>query len=67
MHPKLKEFLDSGRTCSRCRKGPNNFSILYSDEKDDYVTKYGNFCSLYCLINFSQPKKVIIKNEGFGG
>ena len=46
----METFLTSDIKCISCGRGPINFSII-CDENDETTTKYGEFCSMGCVIN----------------
>ena len=57
MDEKIKEFLDSNIICKNCQNAAECFSITFNEELNKYNSKYGEYCSLYCIIHFSQANK----------
>ena len=51
MDTQIDRFLNSKIKCSSCGEGPISFSIMY-DSNNKLVTKYGDFCSSGCCMNF---------------
>ena len=51
MNPDIDNFLRKNIKCFNCGEGPAGFSITY-DYNDNLVSKYGEFCSVGCYMNF---------------
>lgn len=62
----LNQFLKCGIRCIKCDQGASNFSINYNKQKDEYYSKWGNYCSAGCAMthipnqNLPSPRTSII-------
>ena len=59
----LDKFLNSPIKCLKCNQGAINFSIIYNDIKEEYYSKWGNYCSGGCAMTYKpsvpSPRTVI--------
>ena len=51
MNKEIDKFLKSNIKCFSCGEGPISFSLSY-DDSNNLVSKYGDFCSMGCHIDF---------------
>ena len=47
----LSKFLKSSKKCLKCQNGPNNFTINFDELKQEYYSKWGDYCSQGCAID----------------
>ena len=61
----LSQFLRSEIRCIKCDQGANNFSINYNESKEEYYSKWGDYCSAGCAMthvphqNLPSPRTII--------
>jgi len=46
----LDDFLKSPIKCSKCNQGASNFTINFDELKQEYYSKWGNYCSGGCVM-----------------
>ena len=51
MDSEIDKFLSSKIKCLSCGEGPISFSLTY-DDNNNLISKYGNFCSIGCHLDF---------------
>ncbi len=57
----MEKFLSTNIKCLSCGCGPINFSLSW--DNNEVITKYGNYCSMGCLIKFHKKSNNKIDNQ----
>lgn len=48
----MDSFLSSNIKCISCGSGPINFSILWNENHNKLISKYGDYCSMGCIMSY---------------
>ena len=46
----LENFLKSPIKCLKCKQGASNFTVNFDELKQEYYSKWGNYCSGGCVM-----------------
>ena len=52
----LSNFLKSSKKCIKCQSGPTKFTINWDELKQEYYSKWGDYCSQGCVIDLPSKK-----------
>ena len=58
----IDKFLSSKIKCLSCGEGAISFSLTY-DSNNNLISKYGEFCSIGCNLDFYNYSDLEIKNR----
>lgn len=58
----INKFLSSKIKCLSCGEGPITFSLTY-DNNNNLISKYGDFCSIGCNLDFYNYSHSEIENR----
>ena len=47
----LTRFLESSKKCLKCKSGPTKFTINWDELKQEYYSKWGDYCSQGCALD----------------